>query len=134
MYILTATKPTPCSNLEAEATRFAFHDRNACLAAMSAECAGQQGKFWEYHDRLFDNQGSLSRSAFLRFAEELGLDRERFVSCLESDETRRAVQSDVAEGDRLGITSTPTLFINRRSVRGALDSVSLERVDCKTRD
>jgi len=100
--------------------------RNACLAAMASECASQQGKFWEYHDLLFDNQGSLSRNNMLRFADDLGLDRERFEQCLASDDARRAVQSDIAAAGRLEITSTPTMFFNRRTVRGALESDQLE--------
>lgn len=100
--------------------------RNACLAAMASECAAQQNKFWEYHDLLFENQESLSRDSMLRFADELHLDRERFVQCLASDDTRRAVQSDIEAGERLQITSTPTMFFNRRMVRGALEGDALQ--------
>jgi protein-disulfide isomerase/uncharacterized membrane protein len=100
--------------------------RSACLAAMAAECASQQGKFWEYHDLLFDNQESLSRDRMLRFADELDLERARFEQCLASDDTRRAVQSDIEAGERLQITSTPTMFFNRRTVRGALEGDVLE--------
>jgi protein-disulfide isomerase/uncharacterized membrane protein len=100
--------------------------RNACLAAMAAECASQQGKFWEYHDLLFENQSSLSRNSMLGFADELGLDRERFEQCLASDDARRAVRSDIEAAERLQVTSTPTLLFNRRIVRGALESEQLE--------
>ena len=92
----------------------------ACLAAMAAECAAAQGKFWEYHDTLFDNQPSFSRDELLGYADDLGLDRARFTACLDSDAPRAAIRQDVASGTKLGVESTPTLFLNGRTVRGAL--------------
>lgn len=92
----------------------------ACLAAMAAECAAAQGKFWEYHDTLFDNQPSFSRDELLGYADDLGLDRARFTACLDSDAPRAAIRQDVAAGTKLGVESTPTLFLNGRTVRGAL--------------
>ncbi|MGD9765079.1 MAG: thioredoxin domain-containing protein [Candidatus Binatia bacterium] len=93
--------------------------RYACLAAMAAECAGQQGRFWEYHDQLFDNQPNFDRDRLLGYADAVGLDRAKFGACLDSDAPRAAVQRDVAAGQQLGIESTPTLFFNGRAVRGA---------------
>ncbi len=101
-----------------------FH-RNACLAAFASECAAQQDKFWPYHDLLFDNQQELDRENLLSFAQRVGLDRDAFSSCLESSDVRDAVARDVAEGARLQVTSTPTLIINNRVVRGALDTDKL---------
>jgi protein-disulfide isomerase len=92
----------------------------ACLAAMAAECAAAQGKFWEYHDTLFDNQPSFSRDELLGYADDLGLDRTRFTACLDSDAPRAAIRQDVASGTKLGVESTPTLYLNGRTVRGAL--------------
>ncbi len=92
----------------------------ACLAAMAAECADAQGKFWQYHDTLFDHQPAFTREDLLRYANDLGLDRERFIACLDSDAPREAIRQDVASGTKLGIDSTPTLYINGRTVRGAL--------------
>lgn len=99
------------------------HDlhRDACLAAVAAECAGEQGHFWEYHDVLFENQTNLGRDAFLEYARRLGLDLESFRRCLRSDEARRRVEADVRAGVELGIESTPTFYLNGREVRGALD-------------
>lgn len=94
--------------------------RFACLAAMAAECAAAQGKFWEYHDTLFDNQPDFSRDDLLGYAAALGLDRQQFIACLDSDAPRTAIRQDVASGTRLGVESTPTLFFNGRTVRGAL--------------
>ncbi len=102
-----------------------FH-RYACLAATAAECAAAQGRFWEYHDLLFENQTSLDRDNLIAYAERLGLDRASFLSCLESDAPRARIAQDVKEGARLGIDSTPTLFFNGREVHGALDPDKLE--------
>jgi len=92
----------------------------ACLAAMAAECADAQGKFWQYHDMLFEHQPAFTREDLLRYAADLGLDRDAFVACLESDAPRAAIRQDVASGTKLGIDSTPTLYLNGRTVRGAL--------------
>jgi protein-disulfide isomerase/uncharacterized membrane protein len=102
-----------------------FH-RYACLAAMASECAAEQGRFWEYHDLLFANQTALDRDSLLDYAERVGLDRGAFVACLESDRPKRRIADDVREGKRLGIASTPTFFLNGRTVTGALAADKLE--------
>jgi protein-disulfide isomerase len=102
-----------------------FH-RFACLAAMASECAAEQGRFWEYHDLLFANQSSLDRDSLLEYADRLGLKREEFVACLESDRVKQRVENDVREASRLKIESTPTFFLNGRTVLGALDAEKLE--------
>jgi protein-disulfide isomerase/uncharacterized membrane protein len=93
----------------------------ACLAASAAECAAQQGKFWEYHDLLFQNQASLARDNLFGFARDLGLDMTRFRTCLDAPETLDLVRDDVRAGSALGIQSTPTIFINGRRIQGALE-------------
>lgn len=98
----------------------------ACLAAAASECAADQGRFWEYHDVLFDNQPALSRDHLLRYAEDIGLDRARFVACLDSDAPREAVRRDISAAEKLGITSTPTFLLNGRVLRGALESSKFE--------
>lgn len=103
-----------------------FH-KYACLAAMAAECAGGQGKFWEYHDLLFENQSALDRDSLLDYAERVGLDRAQFLSCLESEAPRQAIARDVADGMRLNIESTPTFFLNGRQLPGAREAADLER-------
>jgi len=103
-----------------------FH-RNACLAAYASECAAEQDAFWPYHDLLFDNQGDLSRRNLLRFADQVGLDRSAFEQCIAGEAVRREVERDVAEATRLEIKSTPTLFINKRTVVGALEDEKLEQ-------
>jgi protein-disulfide isomerase len=107
--------------------RLAFRDfpivslhPKASKAAEAARCAGEKGKFWEYHDLLFEAQAQATTADFKRFAEQLKLDANSFATCLDSGRYAAAVASDVQEGTRLGITGTPTFFINGRLVVGAL--------------
>jgi len=88
-------------------------------AAEAARCAGEQGKFWEYHDLLFNNQAQAAIADFKRFADQLKLDPKSFGLCLDSGRHKAAVQSDVDDGTRLGITGTPSFFINGRLLVGA---------------
>jgi protein-disulfide isomerase len=94
---------------------------DACLAAAAAECAGRLGRFWEYHDMLFEHQKALDRDSLFRYARDVGLDIPAFRTCLDDPATMDAIAADVAAGTRLGIESTPTIFINGRRVQGALD-------------
>lgn len=96
---------------------------NACLAACAAECAGQQGRFWEYHDRLFENNDRLERDGLFRYAREAALDIAAFRICLDDPATVARVGEDIETGARLGVTSTPTLFINGRMIEGALEQL-----------
>ena len=106
---------------------------SACQAAIAAECAARFDRFWEYHDRLFAEQDRLDRDSLVATAVDLGIDRAAFSACLDDPAARERVVADAAEGARLGVRSTPTLFINRRPVEGALDRtlydyvVALER-------
>jgi len=98
---------------------------DACLAAVASECAADQGKFWQYHNLLFDNQQQLQRQFLITYATRLGLDVARFTACLGSEEARARVDHDAQEGAALGIDSTPTVFINGRTIKGALDAQRL---------
>jgi protein-disulfide isomerase/uncharacterized membrane protein len=97
----------------------------ACLAAVASECAADQGQFWQYQNLLFDNQQQLGRQFLIGYAAQLGLDVTRFTACLGSAEARQRVERDAKEGAALGIDSTPTVFINGRTIKGALDSQQL---------
>ncbi|MFI5396309.1 MAG: thioredoxin domain-containing protein [Candidatus Binatia bacterium] len=107
--------------------------RDACLAAVGSECAADQGKFWQYHNLLFDNQERLGRQSLIEYATQLGLDLPRFTQCLDSPQARTRVEQDINEAAALGIDSTPTVFINGRLIKGALepdllsDAVTLAR-------
>jgi len=103
---------------------FAFLGPESQWAAEAAECAHEQGRFWEYHDKLFanqrgENQGAFSKENLKRFAAELGLDAKVFNMCLDSGKYAEEVQDDHEEGQRLGVRGTPAFFINGRLVSGA---------------
>ena len=89
-------------------------------AAHAASYAAQkQGKFWEMHDKIFENQRDLAEETFVRYAGELGLDVEQFKKDAASKEAKDAVQKDVAEASKLGVSGTPGFFINGRFLSGA---------------
>lgn len=88
-------------------------------AAIAAYCAGNQGKFWEYHDELFARQYYFSDNLFAQIAGELGLDTEAFQNCYNMSETLPLVKRDYEEGLGLGITATPTIFIGDDRYTGA---------------
>lgn len=95
--------------------------KNALLAARAAEAAGSQGKFWEMHDLLFMRQETWSESSdaskiFTSYAEELKLNTDRFSEDFSSKIYDAAIQSDKDDGIRLGVNSTPTLFIDDKKV------------------
>jgi protein-disulfide isomerase len=81
------------------------------LAAEASRCAGEQGKFWEYHDQLY-NTSNLERTALLDDARTLKLDEKQFDSCLASGKYKAQVQQDAQEGTQAGVTGTPSFFIN----------------------
>lgn len=94
---------------------------HSCRAAEAAECAGQQGKYDEMADRLFQYQNQLFVENLYRQAGKIGLDEAAFRACMESRETLPKIIADTRAGNALRITSTPTLFINGRRVRGTFD-------------
>jgi protein-disulfide isomerase len=88
-------------------------------AAEAAQCAHEQGKFWQFHDRIFENQRALSNEIYLKLAADLGLDQKAFGECFASGKFRAQVQKDYQEGESLGVNATPTFFINGRFLSGA---------------
>lgn len=102
--------------------------RYACLAAIAAECAARGGLFWDYHNRLFADPEGLGREALIATATDLGIDRATFTACLDDPASKASVLQDAAGGARLGVKSTPTLFINGRAVEGALERRAYEYV------
>lgn len=95
-----------------------FH-QYAKPAAEAAECANEQGKFWEYHDKLFQNQESLDNPSLKQYAVDLGLDATAFNECLDSEIMASEVEKDFQDGVSYGIKGTPTFFINGIKVVGA---------------
>jgi protein-disulfide isomerase len=91
--------------------------KNAQKAAEAAEAAREQGKYWEYTAILFKNQETLDVPKLKEYASQLGLDRARFDQALDSDKFYDKVARDLREGEKLGVNSTPTIFINGRRIR-----------------
>jgi len=91
----------------------------AFKAGEAAHCAGEQSKFWEYHDRLFANQTALQPTDLKKYAVDLGLDATTFNACVDSSKYGDRVREGVAQGSRLGVNSTPTVYINGRLLSGA---------------
>jgi protein-disulfide isomerase len=90
-------------------------------AAEAAEAAGAQGKFWQMHDTLFENQPALDFESLVGYAEELGLDVERFAMDLENQVHAPRVREDFISGIRSGVNGTPTFFINGVRHEGSFD-------------
>ena len=102
----------------------AFLGQESIWAAQASECAADQGKFWEYHDLMFErwngeNQGTFSKENLIKFAQDLKLDAAKFDPCLNNDETLERVKADTLEGRAVGVTGTPTFFINGQPLVGA---------------
>lgn len=95
----------------------------ARLAARAAECAGEQRKFWQYHDLLYARQQDWAKldeaqPLFLDYAKELELDTPSFENCLKNQKTNEAINQDIREADVKQINSTPTFFVNRHRLAG----------------
>jgi len=106
--------------------RFVYRDfplesihANAKPAAEAANCANEQGVFWDYHDKLFSMELGLSPEAYQEYASQLGMDEEAFQECIASRRYQQEVQSDFDFAANLGVRSTPTFFINGIAVVGA---------------
>lgn len=88
-------------------------------AAEASECARDQGKFWQYHDTLYDNQDAIHGDGILlKYAQDAGLDGQRFTDCLKNGAKSDVVQRDLAEGIRAGVQGTPTFFIDDKKLEG----------------
>jgi len=105
----------------------------ARLAAHSAACADEQGKYWEQHDRIYEGQGewSAARDAgddFRNYARAVGLDVARYDECMESGKYAGRIQASLEEGTRAGVASTPTLLVGGRLFQGRIDSDAIRRL------
>jgi len=92
-------------------------------AAEAAECANEQARFWDYHDKLFENQhgenqGAFSMDNLKRFAQELGLDTQTFDQCLDSGKYQALIQAETKDAVDKGVTSTPTFIIGSQTFEG----------------
>lgn len=112
---------------------FAFLGPESEAAANAAYCAADQGKFWEYHDYLFnhqngENQGAFSKENLKSFAKTLGLDENKFSSCVDGDVHGETVKNQTAGGKDAGVNGTPTSFINGKMYVGALPTATITNI------
>ena len=101
---------------------------HAMKAAEASLCANEQKKFWEFHDSMFGNQQELSVPDLKQRAADLKLDTQAFNQCLDSGRQAGAIQADIQEGARAGVTGTPALFINGRLLSGNQPYAEIKQV------
>ena len=112
---------------------FAFLGQESLWAANAARCAGEQGKFWQYHDYLYsnqreENQGAFSKDNLKSFATALGLDKEKFNACLDSEKYTDLIQKETKAGGEAGVQGTPANFINGTLYPGALPAATFTQI------
>jgi protein-disulfide isomerase len=93
-----------------------FH-KQALPAALASMAAGEQGRFWEYHDELFLHQNSLSSEKYLEIAQNMGLDLKKFSLDMMRPSIRKKIKKDISDGKKAGVTGTPTIFVNGRKLK-----------------
>jgi protein-disulfide isomerase len=112
---------------------YAFIGDESTRAAEASECANDQGKFWEFADTLFgnqagENQGAFSDANLEKFAQQLGLDMDKYKTCMQQRPYLSKIQTSTQNGSQRGINSTPTLFVNGQLVRGAISLAKFESI------
>lgn len=105
---------------------------NAMVSSIAARCAEDQGKFWEYHDMLYQQQAAWSgesnpKTILTSYAKTLGLDEGSFTTCLNKETPRGKVTDDMSEGNRNRVDSTPTFFVDNRRIVGVLQNADWDR-------
>ncbi len=104
-----------------------FHS-HAQIAAEASECAHDQGKFWEMHDKIFENQKDMSEENLKAWAEEFELNMDEFNTCLDTHKYAEKVKKSMAEGQKVGVQGTPSILIEDELVVGAQPFESFEKV------
>jgi protein-disulfide isomerase len=94
---------------------------HAMEAAIATESAALQGKFWQMHDIVFENQNKLNRSSLLKYAKDVELDIDKFTIDITRPELQKKVEEDFESGIRSGVNGTPTFFINGEKYNGSLE-------------
>ncbi len=105
---------------------FAFLGDESKQAANAAKCAGEQGKFWEYHNALYqnqkgENQGAFTKKTLLALGKNVGVETTSFTKCVEDGAYLQEVEAETLAGRRSGVTGTPTVFVNGVMIVGAQD-------------
>ena len=105
-----------------------FH-KNAMPAAVASECAHQQGAFWAFHDKVFEEQSELANIDYAKLAADLALDVDKFATCFKDPATKEVVQRDMAQGMQAGVRGTPSVFLNGiKSNRGVPSDDELQQL------
>ena len=112
---------------------FAFLGPESTWAANAARCAGEQGKFWEYHDYLYnsqrgENQGAFSKDNLKSFASVLGLNKEKFNACVDGDKYSNEIKEQTKVGGEAGVQGTPANFVNGVLYVGALPTATFTQI------
>lgn len=102
--------------------------KNAPKAAEAAECAGEQGKYYEMHDILFENYRKLTPDLLPEYAKQAGLNIAQFNSCLDNGDMEAEVKNDVKDANALGLSGAPAFFINGRLIKGAYPFETFKKV------
>lgn len=106
--------------------QFAFVGNESRWAAEASECANEQGRFWDYYDKLFkeqdgENVGAFGKENLMRYATDLGLNAAQFNQCLDSGKYTAKVQQETTQGRQEGVRGTPTVFVNGQLIEGGAD-------------
>jgi protein-disulfide isomerase len=96
-------------------------------AALAAECADEQGAYWEMQRLLFENQPHFDWASVRRYARGLSLNEEQFDDCLENERFRQEILDDQADGQAYGVTGTPTFFVNGRRYEGSISDLVFQQ-------
>lgn len=97
-------------------------------AAAAARCAGEQNKFWEYHNLLFEKNNNFNQQTFLEIARELKLNSKQFKKCAASDKTKKLIDDNIIEANALGINGVPFIFVNKQKVAGKISLDELRKI------
>ena len=108
---------------------------NAPVAALASECANEQDKFWEYHDKLFAEQNTWGpqdattvKQTLYSYATQLGMNTSQFTSCVETEKYQAKIDEDVAIAQQIGVSATPTSYVNGTPVVGALPYTNFKTI------
>jgi uncharacterized membrane protein/glutaredoxin len=104
-----------------------LHQR-ACAVAFAAYCAGEQNKFWEYHDKAFARQPKYQAASLLNIAEKMKLNMDPFKACLVSEQAQQAIQADLQQGYALKVQGTPTIYVNGRKFQPWMSRKAWQRL------
>lgn len=116
-----------------DTVKFIFRDypintEQSLLLANAARCAGEQGLFWPAHDKLFQNQGVSEETDIKNLLKNIGLNSKQFETCLDSQKYLTDIKKDISDGQKLGITGTPTWFINGNIIKGDIPQVTWDKI------